>query len=124
MSSDDRKFLRHINMYLDLVELPEGRSVVCGECDEHICEVDGSYDDWRNHVPSHVEALSDKMDEYGVWVKARDVEPGATNYDGEIVHREYYCPGCATLLHAQPTLETEERPTEVDPEFITNPNSI
>lgn len=111
-------------MYLDLVELPEGRSIVCGECDDQICEVDESYDDWRNHAPSYTAPISEKMEEYGVWIKERDVEPGATNYDGKVVHKEYYCPNCGILLHAQPTLETEERPTQTNPAFITHPDSV
>lgn len=107
MSTNDPE-TRRIDMYLNLVERDSARRIVCRECSTDICD---AAEDWRDHVAVREREISGRLDEFGVWVKHRDA-------DEEILLIEHYCPECAVQLRAQVTVEGENRPLEVKPDFL------
>lgn len=99
---------RRIDMYLNLVDENGDRRIECRECGARIC--DGS-EEWRENVPIRKREISGRLEEFGIWVKEREA-------DEQIELHERYCPNCAIQLGAQVTVAGEDRPLQVDPDFL------
>lgn len=67
----------------------EGGRIRCKSCGEDICSTDETY---KEHLPRNVKPLTE--------ANPLIIDPSHF-VDDELEIREYYCPGCATLLEAQ-----------------------
>jgi len=103
---------RRLGMYLEVApDKEEGESshnVRCRECETPICE---SSKDWREHAVVSQRELSSALEEYGIWVKRRELTD-------KIQYIEYYCPNCAVQLRTQITVAGEDPPVDLKPDFL------
>lgn len=65
---------------------PDDRTIVCRNCETVLCDADENY---KLHVPVERKPLAEA---------GPKVNDPAEYVDDEMEFRQYYCPGCATLL--------------------------
>lgn len=77
---------KKLGYHLEQVATEGTEAVVCSECQEQLCEAGENY---KLHALSQIFP----MEEAGPLLNDPDVY-----VDDEMEFRQYYCPGCATLL--------------------------
>ncbi|WP_256301625.1 acetone carboxylase subunit gamma [Haloarchaeobius salinus] len=87
------------------LEAADGR-LRCRSCGEDICSVDAVYKEHLLCAKKPLTEANPLIDEPGIYV------------DEEFELREYYCPGCATLVEAQ--MMQSDRDILADKELATD----
>ena len=83
---------RNISEYLRISKYEKGSVIQCNKCDYVFCDNNENYKlyslMWEGYG-SHIGLIADRHPKEG----------------GEMIYREFYCPGCGTLIEVEPTIK-------------------